>query len=140
MSQQLTIIAKYTDWQWIAQCEHGILHLTWNRITIRLHPVECTRLAIFLEAWTPDDTDGIAFLRDESFRLMQSTCGRVQFWLYEIGLQLMVPDMLIFRKLVQYAARYINSITPEPTSIPSISRLTDWCELQTPPGETCSRN
>ncbi len=140
MSQQLTIIAKYTDWQWIAQCEHGILHLTWNRITMRLHPVECTRLAIFLEAWSPDDTDGIAFLRDESFRLMQSPCGRVQFWLYDTGLQLMVPDMLVLRKLVQYAASYVNSIKPDPVFPRSVARLTDWCELQTPFDEACSRN
>lgn len=140
MSQQLTIIAKYTDWQWIAQCEYGILHLTWNRITMRLHPVECMRLAGFLEAWSPDDTDGIALLRDESFRLMQSPCGRVQFWLYDTGLQLMVRDMLVLRKLVQFAASYVNSMPPGPTSIPSTSRLTDWCELHALPGEACSRN
>ncbi len=140
MSQQLTIIAKYTDWQWIAQCEYGILHLTWNRITMRLHPVECRRLAIFLDAWTPDDTSGIALLRDESFRLMQSPCGRVQFWLYDTGLQLLVSDMLVLRRLVQCAVSYVNSITPDTTLIRSTSRLTDWCELQTPPGEACSRN
>ena len=103
MCQQLRLLAKCTDWQWIAQGERGILYLTWNRVTVRMHLEECSRLAAFLETWKPEEHTGLTLMREDGFRLFQDPSGRIQFWLYDTGLQLTTYDMPVLRKLVQTA-------------------------------------
>jgi hypothetical protein len=128
MCQHLTILAKYSEHQWIAQCEHGTLHLTWQRTIISLRLSECKRLAVFLDAWAPESRDGMKLMRDDAFRLFQDPTGRVQFWLYDTGLQLATHDVPVLRKLVQIAARQAEPQEPRDAA-PITDKLETSCEL-----------
>ena len=128
MCQHITILAKYNEHQWIAQCEHGTLHLTWQRTVISLRLSECKRLAVFLDAWAPESHDGMQLMSDDAFRLFQDPTGRVQFWLYDTGLQLAAHDVSVLCKLVQIAARQAEP-QERGAAAPITDKLETYCEL-----------
>lgn len=131
MCQQLTTLARYTDKHLIAQCEHGTCHLTWDRVTVRLLPAECVRLAGFLASWSAESRTGMAFLHDEGFRLFQDPLERVQCWVYNTGFQMTAREVPILCKLVQLAARRLCHAERAIGTAPVSPTLADSCEVPT---------
>lgn len=57
MRRNLTILAKESANRYIAQCEHGTIHLVWDSLSIRLCPGGFFRLAKHVCARTSDLLD-----------------------------------------------------------------------------------
>jgi hypothetical protein len=57
MCQQLTILAQQDEDHYIAQCEHGTIHLRWEHITVHLQVMDFRALLrVVLQAWEDKPT------------------------------------------------------------------------------------
>lgn len=105
MCNHLTFLAQSGDWRYVAQCEHGTLHLTWGRQTLHLQPKDFLRVARFLEQANPG---GESELNDGHNSLRSNRAGHFELWLLEMGLKLSPVDFLILVDIVQVATRQLQ--------------------------------
>lgn len=63
MCNQLTLLAKAGASRYIAQCEHGTIHVVWDNVSVRLRPEDFQNLAenttLNMQPWlAPDAQQG----------------------------------------------------------------------------------
>ena len=102
MCKHLIFLAKSSDWRHIAQCEHGTIHLSWDRKTLHIQPKNFLRVVRFLEkaslGYEREINDGHNYLR-------QNKAGYFELWLLGMGLMLSPVDFMILVDIVRLAVQ-----------------------------------
>jgi hypothetical protein len=89
--QHLTLLVEHDQRCYVAQCEHGTLHLVWRRSTMQFHPSEFRHIAGSLERWSTNADQHI--VEDSCVRLFQQPSGGVQLWLCGVGMLLTLLEV-----------------------------------------------
>lgn len=106
MCQHLTVLVKSSDQRYIAQCEHGTVHLVWHHAVLQVRAGDFVRLANFLNTWTAYGAESAC---DAVFRLHQSDSGAAQLWIGGIGLYLTPFDLLALNDMAQAATTQLTA-------------------------------
>jgi hypothetical protein len=103
---RLTYLAKSSDWRYIAQCEHGTIHLGWDLKTLRLRPEDFLQVGRFLEkanlGYEGEVNDGYNYLR-------QNKNGYLELWLHGMGLILSAVDFLMISDIVREGVQQLQN-------------------------------
>jgi hypothetical protein len=102
MCRQLTALASHDQRHSIARCEHGAIHLFWQRMTLQLPQQDFVRLAQFLAAWHSECCPAAA--SDQAITLFRDSAGRIQLWIAGVGLYLAPAELTVLNQLAQAAA------------------------------------
>lgn len=109
MCNHFTLLAQQSEQRFIARCEHGTLHLNWDQVTVRLHPVDLLRAGYLLDqAQVHPEQD---LFRAGTLGLVRDDQGNVQFWMANSCLYLPPVDFAQFGEMVRVV---IAPSTPDP--------------------------
>lgn len=97
MCYHMIPIATYDDRHFISQCEHGTLHLTWDRLLVSFHRDEVLFIAYVLKQYdqhrAPTHTaPGVVLVWSE-----EEDMG--QIWLAQVGLTICATELTILLTL-----------------------------------------
>ncbi|MCU0491935.1 MAG: hypothetical protein MUD01_10125 [Chloroflexaceae bacterium] len=107
MCNFFTPLAHHDSSHFIAQCEHGTIHIVWMRTTVHLHPTNFAELAQLLER--AEQLPSVEHLRHSCFCMLRDMTGAAQVWMAEVGLALRPDDVPLFTSLVQQAEATLES-------------------------------
>jgi len=106
MCNHITFLARSNDWRYVAQCEHGTIHLNWDRKTLHIQLKDYLRLVRFIEKasqeYEGEVNDGYNYLR-------QNNTGYFELWLFGMGLLLGPRDFQILVSIVREAAGQLQN-------------------------------
>lgn len=105
MCEQLTILAKSSDYRYIGLCEHGTIHLFWHHSTLYLSVEEFERFVQFVSRGI---NAGRARRCEGRYHLALTANRYYQLWIGNAGLLLSAVDWLIFVDLGQVALRQLQ--------------------------------
>lgn len=108
MCIQFTMLASYDAAHYIAQCEHGTLHLVWQSSTIRLHPRDLVPTIKTLQTITPDVPYS---LYQNGLIVLTLPDQGVTLWLGNAGLGLSYEGFALLRELLCQAALSLPSFS-----------------------------
>jgi hypothetical protein len=121
MCNQLTFLAKSNDWRYIAQCEHGIIHLGWDFKTLYLQHRDFLQVARFLEkanlGYEGEVNDGY---------LRQNKDGYLELWLRGMGLILSAVDFLMIADIVREGVQRLQDPSRPAPKQPQENELTRY--------------
>ena len=124
MCHQLTVLAHYNDYRFIACCEHRTIHLIWDRSNVRMHVSDFDHMAEIMSTvkTNPDQS----LIRLGLLCLVRDVEGHVQLWMGGAGLLLSRQDFSIFTDLVQTAYAACTQVHAET----NVYDLSAYCELR----------
>ncbi len=106
MCYQMTPIATYDDRHVIAQCEHGTLHLRWERLVLSFHPDELLMIARTLHHYAPENRDTLA---TPYVTLLWNSADMAQLWLLRYGLYLCPQALDVLMTLIEQTVQALES-------------------------------
>ncbi len=94
----------------ITVCSHGVVHTSWDGVTLRLKHHDFIELNRFLRsvAATVDDHGG-----NHANHFRRHGDGRVELWLFGMGLYLSEADLLLLTDLVHTAVYSLQNVAAE---------------------------
>ena len=101
-------LAKIDDLRFISACRHGLIHLTWSRITIRLSRDEFRRLAGLLARSVDELPPSSA--RDGGMHVTCPANGDCELRLGSLRLALAPGDLGVLGEAVQEAVKQLDEI------------------------------
>ena len=113
MCEHMHYLSQIDRLRWIAICEHGTIHLSWDHLVLFITPRELVKLGMTLD---------VAITQDHRFNKHKETFenetqhwsvpeeGFFNIWVGRYALQLTPVDYLLFGSLV---SRAINNLTSE---------------------------
>jgi hypothetical protein len=101
-------LAEIDERRFINACRHGMVHLTWGRITIRFSRDEFRRLAGLLERSADNLPPGSA--RDGRMQVTCSLGGDCELQLGSLRLALSPEDLHAFDRAVRQAVEQLDDI------------------------------
>ena len=101
-------LAEIDERRFINACRHGLVHLTWGRITLRLSRDEFRRLAGLLARST--DTLPPSSARDGRMQVTCSSDGGCELQLGSLRLALSPKDFHAFGRAAQEAVEQLDKI------------------------------
>ena len=101
-------LAEIDERRFINACRHGLVHLTWSRITIRLSRDEFRRLAGLLARSA--DTLPPSSARDGRMQVTCSLDGNCELQLASLRLAFSLDDFLALARGVQEAVEQLDKI------------------------------
>jgi hypothetical protein len=111
MCHHFTLLAHQTDQRFIARCEHGMIHLNWDQITMRLAPIDLLRIGNVLDQLDADmdrhlfRAGPVCLVRDEG--------GYVQVWIGSSCLYLTPVDVMQVADMVRIVITHYSRMPPE---------------------------
>ena len=103
MCQHLTYLVYDNEYRFIAMCEHGTVHLTWQRGTVHLSSQLLLQLADFLpQAQQTVNREPYCMVGHNVLAL--DSRGGYQAWLCGVGFYLAEKDLMNLMRMVQDAA------------------------------------
>jgi hypothetical protein len=109
MCQRLTLIARRDSVRYIAQCEHGTLHLRWRRSALQLTADEFAAVTRFLGRWSKHECS--ATESDSCISLFRDSTGMIQLWMVGAGLYLTHDDLRLLIEMLDEAAHQPNALS-----------------------------
>ncbi len=99
MCNQLTLLAKASASRYIAQCEHGTIHVVWDNVSVRLRPEDFINIAentsLHTQPWLARDAQQGFWLR-----------------LQGLALQFQPESLVILRDLMYVALMKMDNAIP----------------------------
>jgi len=132
MCQRLTLLAQRDSVRYIAQCEHGTLHLRWRRSALQLTADEFAAVARFLGRWSKHECSATA--SDSCISLFRDSSGMIQLWIVGAGLYLTHADLLLLIELISEATHQPNARSFE------AAHAGQYRELRVAPDGVCFDN
>lgn len=109
MCNQLTYLAAEGSYRYVACCEHGTIHLSWERVTLHWHPKDFVQIARFLETAVPHVQQSGSYGDPDHF-IHQEPNGYLQVWLAGTGFYLSPGDFESLVQITRVAARNLQSL------------------------------
>jgi hypothetical protein len=108
MASHLVPLAKLDDRRFIAACRHGIVHLTWGRVTARFRQDEFRRLVRLLEQAM--DAPPPVSVRDQDLRVTTRLKEDCELQMGSLVLLLSSPGFREFARMGQEAVGRLDEI------------------------------
>lgn len=108
MAAHLMPLAQMDDQRFIAACRHGIVHLTWGRVTARFRQDEFRRLVRLLERAM--DAPPPVSVRDQDLRVTTRLNEDCELQMGSLVLLLSPPDFREFARVGQEAVARLDEI------------------------------
>jgi len=108
MTPHFLPLAQVDDQHFVTACRHGIIHLTWGRVTMRLSRDEFRRLAALLEQ-AADALPPISF-RDGDLRITARLDEDSEFQMGSLVLLLSPARFQEFARAMQQAVERLDEI------------------------------
>jgi len=108
MASHFMTLAQIDDQRFFAACRHGIVHLTWGRVTARFRQDEFRRLVRLLERAT--DASPPASVRDHDLRVTLRLDDDCELQMGSLVLLLSPADFQEFARAGQEAVRRLDEI------------------------------
>ena len=108
MASHLMPLAQMDDQRFIAACRHGIVHLTWGRVTARFRQDEFRRLVLLLEQ-AMDAPPPVSF-RDHDLRVTSRLNEDCELQMGSLVLLLSPADFQEFARVGQEAVGRLDEI------------------------------
>jgi hypothetical protein len=138
MCQRLTLIARRDAVRYIAQCEHGTLHLRWRRSAVQLTADEFAAVARFLGSWSKHERSATAL--DSCISLFRDSSGMIQLWIVGAGLYLTPDDLLLLIELIEEAGHQPNALNLGADHAGQFVRPNQYRNLHVMPDGVCFEN
>lgn len=136
MCQHLTLLLKQDQRCYVAQCEHGTIHLVWRRTALQFHLSEFLRIARTLECWSTSDEPHI--MDDSCVRLFQQPSGWIQLWLCGVGLN--IAPLEVHTLIVMMCAAVLQLHRAQAQAVSQLPQLATYQPIQAIPNGTWSNN
>jgi hypothetical protein len=134
--QHLTRLVERAQRCYVAQCEHGTIHLVWRRTALQFHSSEFLGIAQTLKCWsTSDDLD---ITGDSCVRLYQRSSGWMQLWLCGVGLNL--APLEVHALIVMVSAAALQLRRAQAQAVSPLSQLAAYQPVQAIPNPTWPNN
>lgn len=132
MCEELTLLARVSETQYVMCCEHGITHIVWEHVTIRLDTYALPDVARTLqEAAQLALQHRIAGRRGIS--IVCDPYNRFQLWIAGSGLYLPAQTFEQFLDMIQTAGAHPDAVAAEMLRPVSDARQRDDSPYQVPP-------
>ncbi|NJK80036.1 MAG: hypothetical protein HC876_16175 [Chloroflexaceae bacterium] len=102
MCHYMTLLARHSRRHYLAQCEHGTIHLVWLHTTVHMSPDLLMQLVDVLASWLDqqrNETLPIAKTRDVQLALTEF--DTYLLWIEHIALRLNGSEVELLAQLVQ---------------------------------------
>lgn len=106
-----TLIAQQSERRYIARCESGQLHLTWDQVTVHLRPIDFLRVAHMLDQ-ARSHADQQVFCAGPLW-FLRDAHGCIHFWMGSVCLWLPPVD---FEQFIALAQVVIEHYSRDPAS------------------------
>ena len=138
MCQRLTLLAQRDSVRYIAQCEHGTLHLRWRRSALQLTEDEFAAVARFLGRWSEHEHSATA--ADSCISLFRDSSGMIQLWIVGVGLYLTHDDLLLLIELISEVAHLPNTLNIGVAHAGQFAHAGQYRDLRVMPDGVCFEN
>ncbi|MEM8859274.1 MAG: hypothetical protein AAGD96_13185, partial [Chloroflexota bacterium] len=113
MCEHMHFLAQIDNFRWVAICEHGKIHLSWDHLVLFMTPGELDKLGVTLD---------VAITEDQRFRHHRDALqndkihwsvpeqGHFVVWIGHYAIQLSPVDYLLFGSMLSKA---LNNLMPE---------------------------
>lgn len=105
MCERLVLLSQSTPERYVMCCEHGITHIVWELVTLRIPTVKLTKIAKELQ----ESSQMAAQYRIASNYEVTVICNQhdqFQVWILGVGLYLAPSDFQQFIRLLQEAGEH----------------------------------
>lgn len=111
MCNQLILLAQQSQRHYLAQCEHGTLHLVWMHTTLHLNPALMCELTDVLHAWAADayDPDALEAHLAE-VRLERAAFDSYNLWVEHTALRLSPAELAMLHEMVIHADQLLRAM------------------------------
>jgi hypothetical protein len=111
MCNQLILLAQQSQRHYLAQCEHGTLHLVWMHTTLHLNPQLMCELTDVLHAWAADEYDPAALETHlAEVRLEQAAFDSYNLWVEHTALRLSPAEVAMLHEMVSRADQLLRAM------------------------------
>jgi len=107
MCQHLTYLVYDNEYRFIAMCEHGTIHVTWQRGTVHLSSQLLLQLADFLPQAQQTVSREQCCVVGQNVLALDSR-GGYQAWFYGVGFYLVERDLVNLTRMIADAAACLH--------------------------------